>query len=162
PWSARDFVIRRGFVEGMSLSGRAFISLGGPLFRMTPLREVRLVAVGWYMDELARTPYLARIERLDLSGNNIGPTGMRHPAASSFLGHLTDLELESNSLGQQGLAELLAASWRIQLRSLGLAGNAIDSAAFSQLLTDTGFNGLIELDLSSNQLDSLPSDWPRL
>src|SRR5579883_1494438 len=116
PWSARDFVFRRGFVEGLSLSGRAFITLGGPLFRMTPLREVRLVAVAWYTDELARAPHLANLERLDLSGNHVGQAGVRDLAGSPYTARLAGLDLARNSLAPAGLAELLRAPWRGQLR----------------------------------------------
>lgn len=71
PWSACDLVFRRGFVEAMSLSGRAFISLGEPLFRLTPLRKVRLVAIVPFLDELAQTPHVAKLHTLDLRGNGI-------------------------------------------------------------------------------------------
>lgn len=71
PWSARDLVFRRGFVEAMSLAGRAFISLGEPLFRLTPLREVRLVAIVPFLDELTQTAHLAKLHTLDLRGNGI-------------------------------------------------------------------------------------------
>lgn len=73
PWCARDLVWRRGFVEGMSLSGRSFLTLGEPLFRMTPLRAVRLVAIAPIFDELVACPYLVRLHSLDLRGNHIEP-----------------------------------------------------------------------------------------
>jgi len=72
PWSARDLVYRRGFIEALSLSGRAFISLGEPLFHLTPLREVRLVAIVPFLDELIQTAHLAKLHTLDLRGNGIG------------------------------------------------------------------------------------------
>ena len=72
PWGARDFMYRRGFVEGVSLTGRSFISLGASLFEATPLREVRLIAVAFLMDELIACPHLAKLEALDLRGNRIG------------------------------------------------------------------------------------------
>ncbi len=72
PWGARDFVYRRGFVEGVSLTGRSFISLGASLFQATPLREVRLIAVAFLMDELLACPHLAKLPSLDVRGNRIG------------------------------------------------------------------------------------------
>ncbi len=72
PWGARDFVYRRGFVEGGSLTGRSFISLGASLLEATPLREVRLIAVAFLMDELLACPHLAKLDALDLRGNRIG------------------------------------------------------------------------------------------
>jgi uncharacterized protein (TIGR02996 family) len=70
-WCARDLEYRRGFVEAMSLAGRCFISIGEPLFRMTPLREVRLVAVAPYIQELIACPHLSRVEVLNLRSNRI-------------------------------------------------------------------------------------------
>jgi uncharacterized protein (TIGR02996 family) len=71
PWCARDVEYRRGFVEAMSLTGRCFISIGEPLFRMAPLREVRLVAIAPYIQELIACPHLSRVEVLNLHGNHI-------------------------------------------------------------------------------------------
>src|SRR6478672_10647147 len=82
---AKDLVERDGRVESVSLSGRAFVSLAGPLFESNPPREVRLVAVKWYLDELARCPHLRYVERLNLRGNRIGVEGVRHLAASQYL-----------------------------------------------------------------------------
>lgn len=95
PWSARDLVYRRGFVEAMSLAGRAFISLGEPLFRMTPLREVRLVAIAPYLDELAATPHLARLAIVSLRGNHIEDT---HPAIEKIRRQGVEVRLSSSSL----------------------------------------------------------------
>jgi uncharacterized protein (TIGR02996 family) len=71
PWSAEDIVFRRGFAEALSLAGRAFLSLGDGLFRTAPVRDVRLVAIAPYVDELVRSPHLAKLRRLDLRGNGI-------------------------------------------------------------------------------------------
>jgi uncharacterized protein (TIGR02996 family) len=72
PWSAEDVVFRRGFAEALSLAGRAFLSLGDGLFRTAPIRDMRLVAIAPYVDELAQSPHLAKLRRLDLRGNGIG------------------------------------------------------------------------------------------
>lgn len=71
PWSAEDVIFRRGFAEALSLSGRAFISLGDGLFRTAPIRDVRLVAIAPYVEELAQSPNLAKLRRFDLRGNGI-------------------------------------------------------------------------------------------
>lgn len=144
---AKDLVVRRGFVEGMSLSGRAFISLGGELMRLTPLREVRLVAVQPYLGELARGPHLANLLRLDLSGNRIGPAGVRELAGSAFLGGLRELGLSGND----ACGEVLAAPWVGNLTTLELADNGL-AAAEVRALAAVGFPQLASLDLSRNPL----------
>jgi uncharacterized protein (TIGR02996 family) len=148
---AKDLVVRRGFVEGMSLSGRALISLGGELMRLTPLREVRLVAVQPYVGELARCPHLAKLRRLDLSGNRIGAVGVRELAGSAFLGGLRELGLSANDPGSEGLARLLAAPWLGSLAALELADNGLGAAELRSIAA-AGFPGLTGLDLSRNPL----------
>jgi uncharacterized protein (TIGR02996 family) len=76
PFGARDIVFRRGFVEGMSLTGRSFISLSDGLFVATPLREVRLIAVNFLLAELAACQNLQKLTRLDLRGNRIDADGL--------------------------------------------------------------------------------------
>jgi uncharacterized protein (TIGR02996 family) len=149
--SAKDLVVRRGFVEGMSLSGRAFISLGGDLLRLTPLREVRLVAVQPYIGELAGCPHLAKLRRLDLSGNRIGAAGVRKLAESAFLGGLRELGLSANDPGSEGLASLVAAPWRENLDVLELAENGIGAPELRSFVT-ARFAHLVALDLSCNPL----------
>jgi uncharacterized protein (TIGR02996 family) len=100
PWSAEDVVLRRGFVEAVSLSGRAFISISDGLFRTAPVRDVRLVAVAPFMAELARAANLARLTRLSLRGNRIGPAGARELVASPYLTRLRELDLTDNDLDE--------------------------------------------------------------
>ncbi len=151
PWGATDHVFRRGFVEGMSLSGRAFLSNGDSLFRLTPLREVRLVAVQPFLGELARCELLTRLHRLDLTGNRIGPAGMRELAESAFLGRLKELGLSGNDLGADGAAALRAARWLSGLKGLELADNRLGPAEVGPLLVAAGAD-LTTLDLSRNLL----------
>lgn len=148
---AKDLVIRRGFVEGVSLSGRAFISLGGELLKLTPLREVRLVAVQAFVGELARCPHLATLRRLDLAGNRIGANGVRALAQSEHLGGLRELGLSANDPGSDGLASLTAAPWLRNLTALELAENGIGADAVQALAT-APLDAIDGLDLSRNPL----------
>ena len=98
PWGARDLVYRRGFTEGMSLTGRSFIGLGEALFERTPLREVRLIAVNFLMGELVRCPHLAKMSALDLRGNRIGDAGAELLLGCDYLEGLQELCLADNDL----------------------------------------------------------------
>jgi Leucine-rich repeat (LRR) protein len=149
PFGGSDFAVRRGFVEGMSLTGRAFISFGERLMRMTPLREVRLVAVQPFLGELARCPHLAKLRRLDLTGNRIGSDGVEALAASPFLSGLRELGLNGNHIGPAGFDALLAAPWLGNLTTLELADNGIGAAELARL------PALHALDFSDNVLESV-------
>jgi Leucine Rich repeat len=121
---AKDLVERDGRVESVSLSGRAFIALAGPLFDSNPPREVRLVAVKWYVGELAACPHLIHVERLNLTGNRIGPAGMQTLAGSPYL-RPSLLDMTSNDVGPAGVDALITAPWRHHLRNLRLTGNGL-------------------------------------
>ncbi len=123
-WEARDLIFRNGFAEGMSLAGRCFISRGAELLRFTPLRELRLVAIAPFMDELAICPHLSRIESLNLWGNHIETEGVRQLVKSPFLTQLRHLNLRRNSLDAEAIRELQTAPWFAQLEKIELAENA--------------------------------------
>ena len=108
PFGARDFVYRRGFAEGMSLTGRSFISLGTRLLNSAPLREVRLIAVNFLMGELVMCSHLAKLEVLDLSGNRIGDTGASLLSGCEYLEGLRELRLAGNSLTAECEARMRA------------------------------------------------------
>ncbi len=118
--SAEDLVWRRGFVEGMSLAGRAFVSLGPWIARQTPWNEVRLVAVQPYLGELAATPHLAQLRTLDLRGNRIGSAGLATLSASPYFA-ADALNLAVNNLTAADVPTLP------RLRRLDLSGNALGS-----------------------------------
>ncbi len=142
-WELEDLVECDGRVESVSLSGRAFISLAGPLFESHPPREIRLVAIKWFVNELAQCPHLAQIERLNLAGNQIGYNGIRTLAGSPFL-RASFLDLTNNNLGPEGVAALLSAPWNLHVRELKLSGNGLKPndidglrSALSPLTVDT-------------------------
>jgi uncharacterized protein (TIGR02996 family) len=130
PWSAEDVVFRRGFAEAMSLSGRAFISISDGLFRTSPVRDVRLVAVQPFMAELARAPNLAKLERLSLRGNWIGPDGVKALVESPYLARLRVLDLSHNGLTADDVQPLLDLP---SLATLELIGNPIDEKGLEKL-----------------------------
>jgi Leucine-rich repeat (LRR) protein len=155
-WGARDIVVRDGEIS-LSMSGRAFIA-AGEFFERRTIREVRLVAVQPFMDELANCSHLARLRRLDLAGARIGAAGIKLLANSPHLGGLRELGLSGNAIGEKGLAVLLESPWFDLLKVLDLGDNGLESV---RLATSC----LKELDLSNNPLGSdveLPNGLKRL
>ena len=105
-WSAEDVVFADGVPVECSLAGRAFLSLGDWLFRHAPIRHVRLVAVAPFVGELAACPWVAKLHRLDLSGNWIGFEGVRMLAGSAALAGLAELDVSDNGLSVSGVEEI--------------------------------------------------------
>lgn len=97
-WSAEDVAFAGGVPVACSLAGRAFLTLGDWLFRHAPLRAVRLVAIAPFLGELAACLSVAKLHRLDLSGNWIGGDGAKLLAASPAFAGLAELDLTGNGL----------------------------------------------------------------
>jgi uncharacterized protein (TIGR02996 family) len=123
--SGEDFLWGRGFVEGMSFAGRAFLAHGGWVQRRTPLRAIRLVALQPYLAELAACPHFAAIRTLDLRGNRVGPAGLT--TLLPALTHVTGLNLAANNLTLADLPGLFALP---RLQALDLSGNPLAVTAW--------------------------------
>ena len=141
-WGAKDLVFRRGFVERLSLSGRSFIELGKSLFDFLPLHGVRLVAVKWFLDEVAKCEHLSWLKRLDLSGNRIGSEGLNRIISTSKLNQFTHLDLSQNDLCDEDVVWLATD----ELRELKVGSNRLTSFDCNR------FSKLNSLDLSGNEL----------
>lgn len=126
---ARDIAPANGPAVSLSLTGRAFVAFSEPLFDLAPqLREVRLVAVRHLLGELVRVPTLARLRKIDLTGNRIGPSGAALLAGCAHLAELHELDLTNNSIGDAGLRAISAAPWADSIRQLHLGGNGLTPA----------------------------------
>ena len=166
---------------GEAVAGRAFLVHGA----RWKLREVRLVAIAPFLDELANAAHLAFVTHLDLRGNRIGADGLKRLAESPYA-HFTHLNLAANALDDASLAILRAPAFadleelslarnafRVcelhlpKLRRLSVAGNALDSGVRLPELEslDLGECGgyvpapsatLVRLNLAFNEL---PPGW---
>ena len=119
----QDRVYGNGLLIGASVSGRALINRGDELFRLGPVREVRLVAVQPFLAELAQSPHLLKLRKLNLDGNQIGLNGLRELLASPYLQQLEALNLSRNGLGDDAIEMLATTSSLTDLRQLDLSVN---------------------------------------
>jgi hypothetical protein len=129
------------------MSGRDFITRG------TTREVVRLVAVQPFVRELAACPHLARLRRLDLTGNRIGPDGARVLAESPHLGGLRELGLNGNAIGADGAAALAAAPWLAGLGRLEVAENGLSAGDVARLLD--AVPRLETVDVSGNAMEDV-------
>jgi uncharacterized protein (TIGR02996 family) len=79
----KEWIFRRGFVEGITMGGKGFLLYADYLFKQAPLQEVRLRWV--YVDHLAALPLLARLSRLTLFGDVFSDQCAKHLADSPYL-----------------------------------------------------------------------------
>ena len=100
---------------------------------------------------MERAELMAMMAELSLSGNAIGPAGVRYLAASPFLARLSALYLESAGLGAGEVGTLAATPWLPRLRKLALGNNRLGPEGAS-LLAALPLTRWEVLDLHTNSV----------
>lgn len=99
--------------------------------------------------ELARSPRLDRLVRLDLSGTRVGDAGMR-ALASASLPRLSSLNLYRTQVGDDGLSALLESPSLPALTELLLPDCRVTDEGARRLLASPRLAALTRLDLRLN------------
>jgi uncharacterized protein (TIGR02996 family) len=162
---AGEWTFRRGFVEEVAADAHALVGGADTLFRLAPLRHLRLYWAGdtpheraRFMPAVAGCAQLSRLCSLDLSNNYLQSDGARALAASEHLAGLTTLDLSGNHVGDGGARALAAAPWLGGVIDLRLGGNDVGPAGARALaegldrLEAAGHLRLRSLDLRGNRL----------
>ena len=119
------WVFLRGFVEEVKLDAARFLAVAPELYHRAPVLHLDLTGVKPVAAELFRSPYLARIQSLDLRHNGLGDEEVAALAASAHLANLAWLKLNNNKIGAAGLEALAASRNLPRLGYVGLRANAI-------------------------------------
>jgi uncharacterized protein (TIGR02996 family) len=124
----RGWRFRRGFVEEVTLSADAFLRNAEELFRLAPVRRVRLVDAGGHIGDLAACPHLARLEGLDLRHTDgLDPARAAALLASPHLAGLRFLGLRGTGMcSGPGLRALAACPRLANLTALDLGDHRRD------------------------------------
>jgi uncharacterized protein (TIGR02996 family) len=130
---ALEWEFRRGLVERVTVRAEAFLEWADRLFATAPVRAVRLLAEERDLPALAQSPYLGRVEGLDLSVARPWPS---KPNLQS--GHLRDRAVQA----------LLASPHLKRLTALELAGNGLEGPAIVSLVKSPLFRQLRYLNLT--------------
>jgi uncharacterized protein (TIGR02996 family) len=173
---AYSWTFKRGFPEEACLPAEHFLNCVETLFRLTPLRLVRLMKSGPWADGLAACPHLRRLRALHMTDNQIEDKGLQKLMASPYLGSieslrlgnswlteksglilaearhmrkLTTLSLSDNMLGDRGVKALAGASHLSKLTSLYLGNNQITDFGAQALAESPHFSRLKTLDLGN-------------
>jgi len=143
----------RGFIESMATTADWLIG-AGPVLRLAPVRELRVINADNAIAALAQVPGLERIETLDLRNNSFGTQDrLARFFDAAPLRSLTNLVLGNNQLWSDDVEKLVASRWAPQLRSLDLSGNAIGDAGAGVLALAGSLRNLETLILRSEGLD---------
>lgn len=131
---ARAWAFHRGFVDDVTLEGRAFLAGARKLFRVAPVRHLHLC---WsyvlpyhranLIPLLAEVKHLARLTTLDLRQGSLGSDGVAALVVSEHLTQLTALDLSHNHVGDRGVRALADAPLLGRLTHLDLSYNDIGS-----------------------------------
>jgi uncharacterized protein (TIGR02996 family) len=137
---------RRGFVEWVALPARTFLSHGDELFRLSPVRDVRLL--GEPVEVPRRNPNRGRGPSLTLSLERLLPDVLESP----HLARLRGLDL-SNQLFELFVFDALIDSQHFpRLRRLDLSGTSVCSdEGFDVLASAEQLEELEELRLSGRR-----------
>jgi uncharacterized protein (TIGR02996 family) len=176
---AEHCLFERGFVGEAEVTGEQLLRKGAELLRRAPLRRLTVRADSGQAGELAASPLLARVTRLEVRGRGLGDEGAAALAASPFLGGLRALVLHhcgvgpaggralagaafaglerlnlgANDLDDEGVAALAAAPRLAGLRNLGLGANNLGRPAAAALAASPHLRRLEEVNLGANYLD---------
>jgi uncharacterized protein (TIGR02996 family) len=144
---------RRGFVEGMTLTVQKFLERSERLFRLAPVRDVRLIEIDHFMvPALAACPHLAFLRGLSLSLGGLTDHTFPTLAASPHLARLTAFNFSSNYLGPDGIRALVKSRWLSGLTALDVGNSALEAAGVEILAATPAVARLTTLNLSFNVL----------
>ena len=127
-------MFRRGFVEVVWMSARAFLEKAGELFAAAPVRELRVTRTT--PDEfrkLMHSPRLARLRGLDLSERKLGDAAVAELLRSQFSASLRELRLRGCAITDAGAGLLAGHPFEWPLRELDLSHNPLGAATVAAL-----------------------------
>lgn len=133
--------IHRGLVAGVEMNAATFLESGHEVFARTPIQHLDLVGVKPLLAEILNSPLLARVQTLNLKGNDLDDNDVMMLAASPSVRRLVYLCLWSNRIGDAGLEAIAASENLAGLRILEFGGNLVESPV--DRYSSDGVSGLI-------------------
>ncbi len=125
---------RRGFVEVVWMTAARFLDRAAALFASAPVRELRVTRTT--RDDLARllaSPFLARLDCLDLSDRRLGDPAVFGVAGAETVRGLRSLRLRGCGFTHSGAMALANSPFLSGLRFLDVSHNSLSPVAVSAL-----------------------------
>lgn len=153
---------RRGFLEVKVSGVRTFLETSNRLFSMPWILHAHLQDAGADVEdiaELAASPHLTRLQKLDLRRSQVGNEGAFKLSQSPHRCRLTHLLLSHVSLSSMGLKALVEQMDFSRLVDLQLSHNGIGAVGAKALSLSPRLRSLRTLDLSYNQLGTIGGEY---
>jgi uncharacterized protein (TIGR02996 family) len=128
-----DHSFERGFPTDVSSSTLNFIRTARRLFRVAPVRSLRLHSLEGHLDALVAVPFLARIRELCLNAQHLGNAGAFRLARCPYLAGLEMLRVGWSDLGDEGAFALATSPVLTRLTKLDVRSNPISPAVLDSL-----------------------------
>ena len=116
----------RGFVEMIVLPCDRYVDAADELRALAPIRHLALRDAREAIDALVRSPHLAGVRSLDLSGSQLRDGDIAALASCPHLGSLRWLSLAYNEIGLDGAEALARGGELAGLRYVCFTGNPVD------------------------------------
>jgi uncharacterized protein (TIGR02996 family) len=143
----------RGFLDILTARTLAFLERGAELFRLTPVRHLRLLHAAESIKELAASPNLARVPILDFRAGDLAAKDLAELAKSQHLRRLKTLDLGHNRIGWgDGVKQLATSPHLIGLTALHLNGNPLGPRGVRALVSTARLDELTDLNLKQTNL----------
>ena len=159
---AKESSFARGFVQSLEVPAHSFIQHAEQWFALTPLTRVKFTtcqvwdrgtaSYTWWADQLFASPYLGRLEAIDLEWLRLTATDAQRIAAAPDLSRLRELALASNDLRSDGATVLANTPQLRHLEALDLRGNGITAAGARAVAQSEYLGGLKELRMTRNPI----------
>jgi uncharacterized protein (TIGR02996 family) len=100
----------RGFVECITIDAKQFLASAEELYRLAPIRRLRLTNVAPVVEELFNSPHLSRIVSLTMEVQHLSDREVEVLARSPYLRKLAWLCLRVNDITMVGVEAMAASS----------------------------------------------------
>jgi uncharacterized protein (TIGR02996 family) len=161
PFAKRES-FERGFVQSLEVPATTFLQHAERWFALTPLTHVKITASSvwdaasasrtWWIEPLFASPWMRRLESLDLEWQRIIAPALAALAEHDDLPRLRRLLLARNDLRSEGAAALARMPQLRHLEELDLRSNGITDAGARAIAESRQLLRLTELHMTRNPI----------
>ncbi|MGI9472185.1 MAG: TIGR02996 domain-containing protein, partial [Rubripirellula sp.] len=149
---ATAVTFRRGFAESVSIKAERLLEVAPDLFRMAPIRSVKLCGDRAALSLVNDCSQLRTVEELSLSSMRLGSSYGLPLFSGTALRNVRSLNLGHNAMGVLGITPLLECPHLDVLESLNLDDNRLGTPGLAALAESDLLCQLRSLSLDSSRV----------